>query len=101
MTTYKIALIPGDGIGTAVIDATWEVLNKAAAGAGFSLDGTSFPWSCEFYEKTGALAMPGPYERNRFLALELSAGALDGANGVLKASGRKAKPARVLFARAA
>ena len=55
MTTYKIALIPGDGIGTAVIDATWEVLNKAAAGAGFSLDGTSFPWSCEFYEKTGAM----------------------------------------------
>lgn len=55
MKSYKIALIPGDGIGTAVIDATWDVLNKAAAGTGFSLEGTSFPWSCDFYEKTGAM----------------------------------------------
>ena len=28
-------------------------------------------------EKTGALSMPGPYERDRFLALELVPGALD------------------------
>jgi predicted N-acetyltransferase YhbS len=42
-------------------------------------------------EKTGRLAMPGPYERHRFLALELADGALDGATGVLKATGRKAK----------
>jgi predicted N-acetyltransferase YhbS len=42
-------------------------------------------------EKTGNLAMPGPYERHRFLALELAEGALDGAKGVLKASGRKLK----------
>lgn len=41
-------------------------------------------------EKTGALAMPGPYERHRFLALELEEGALDGAQGVLRATGRKA-----------
>ncbi len=40
-------------------------------------------------EKTGRLAMPGPYERHRFLALELVAGALDGAAGVLKPTGRK------------
>lgn len=44
-------------------------------------------------EKTGKLAMPGPYERERFLALELVDGVLDGASGVLKASGRKARPA--------
>ena len=41
--------------------------------------------------KTGALSMPGPYERDRFLALELVPGALDGASGTLKATGRKAK----------
>jgi predicted N-acetyltransferase YhbS len=40
-------------------------------------------------DKTGNLAMPGPYERHRFLALELQPGALDGAEGVLKASGRR------------
>lgn len=45
---------------------------------------------------TGRLAMPGPYERERLLALELSDGALDGAEGVLVAAGRKQKrPARV------
>lgn len=43
-------------------------------------------------EKTGRLAMPGPYERHRLLALELEAGALDDARGTLKATGRKLKP---------
>ena len=45
-----------------------------------------------FSDKTGNLAMPGPYERQRFLAIELADGALDGAHGVLKATGRKARP---------
>ena len=49
-------------------------------------------------EKTGSLAMPGPYERHRFLALELKAGALDGATGVLKTSGRKVQPAAIKIA---
>jgi len=40
-------------------------------------------------DKTGRLAMPGPYERHRLLALELVDGALDGVHGTLKASGRK------------
>ncbi len=31
--------------------------------------------------------MPGPVERERFLAIELREGALDGASGVLVASG--------------
>src|SRR5690606_8093951 len=39
-------------------------------------------------EKTASLAMPGPYERERFLALELAEGALTGAEGVLTATGR-------------
>lgn len=38
---------------------------------------------------TGELAMPGPYERHRLLALELDNGALDGAAGTLVASGRR------------
>ncbi|WP_245440094.1 N-acetyltransferase [Mesorhizobium sp. Z1-4] len=42
-------------------------------------------------EKTAWLAMPGPYEPHRFLALELIEGALEGARGVLRASGRKAR----------
>lgn len=38
-------------------------------------------------EKTQALWMPGPYERGRFLALELEAGALEGARGLVSATG--------------
>jgi predicted N-acetyltransferase YhbS len=40
-------------------------------------------------EKTGALWMPGPYERNRLLALELSPRALDGACGLISATGAR------------
>lgn len=36
-----------------------------------------------------ALAMPGPFERERFLALELRPGALDGARGVLAPTGER------------
>src|SRR5690554_5217890 len=39
-------------------------------------------------EKTGDLAMPGPFEKHRFLALELKSGVLDGACGVLRPAGR-------------
>lgn len=37
--------------------------------------------------RTGALTLPGPYERARFLALELSPGALEGARGLVSATG--------------
>ena len=44
-------------------------------------------------EKTGSLWMPGPYERDRLLGLELTAGALEGARGLIGASGqREPKP---------
>ncbi|WP_214471972.1 N-acetyltransferase [Mesorhizobium sp. dw_380] len=39
--------------------------------------------------RTGSLAMPGPYERHRLLALELVDGALDGVQGTLRASGHR------------
>jgi predicted N-acetyltransferase YhbS len=48
--------------------------------------------------KTGALAMPGPYERHRLLALELADGALEGARGTLKAAGRRLKAQRLSLA---
>jgi predicted N-acetyltransferase YhbS len=44
-------------------------------------------------EKTGALAMPGPHEPGRLLALELVPGALDGAHGVIRV-GSPRRPAR-------
>jgi predicted N-acetyltransferase YhbS len=41
-------------------------------------------------EKTGALRLPGPFERRRLLAAELEPGALDGARGLISATGEKA-----------
>lgn len=41
-------------------------------------------------DKTGDLWMPGPFERHRLLALELEPGALDGACGLINATGRAA-----------
>src|SRR5690349_20361375 len=37
--------------------------------------------------KTGELALPGPFERDRLLGLELLEGGLDGARGMIAASG--------------
>ena len=48
-------------------------------------------------EKTGELSLPGPFERDRLLGLELREGALDGAWGMISASGapvHKAKASR-------
>lgn len=41
-------------------------------------------------EKTQALWMPGPFERRRLLGRELTAGALDGARGMIAPAGRLA-----------
>lgn len=47
-------------------------------------------------EATTGLVMPGPTERRRFLAREFAAGALEGAEGRVTATGRRvALPARV------
>jgi len=50
--------------------------------------------------KTGELTLPGAFERDRLLGLELSEGALDGAWGMIAATGAPVK-ARVLKAKAA
>lgn len=51
MTNHRIALIPGDGIGPAVTDAAWAVLQAAGA----RLEGTKFDWSCAHYKQTGSM----------------------------------------------
>ncbi len=52
---YKIAVIPGDGIGQEVVPAAIRVLDKAASLAGFTLDYQHFDWSCETYKATGRM----------------------------------------------
>src|SRR6476659_9437693 len=54
MRTYKIAAIPGDGIGTEVIAAGFEVLQASAKRDGFAVAVDQFDWGSERYKKTGA-----------------------------------------------
>src|SRR6266404_3519738 len=51
MTTHRIAIIAGDGIGKEVIPAGVAVLDAAVRGAGVTLDFTELPWGCEYYLK--------------------------------------------------
>ncbi len=53
--TYKIAAIPGDGIGNEVVPAGLRVLEAAARRHGFALKVTDFDWSCERFAKTGRM----------------------------------------------
>jgi predicted N-acetyltransferase YhbS len=50
--------------------------------------------------KTGELALPGPFERERLLAIELREGALIGAWGMIVATGAKARRPRTAKTRA-
>jgi tartrate dehydrogenase/decarboxylase/D-malate dehydrogenase len=56
MKTYKIAAIPGDGIGTEVISAGVEALQALAKRAGsFSFAVDHFDWGGEYYKKHGRM----------------------------------------------
>lgn len=50
---YRIAVLPGDGIGVEVIDATLELLQRLQQGAGFALQFTSHPAGALHYAATG------------------------------------------------
>jgi predicted N-acetyltransferase YhbS len=43
-------------------------------------------------EKTASLMLPGPFERHRLLGIELAPGALENAEGMVRASGRPLRP---------
>jgi tartrate dehydrogenase/decarboxylase / D-malate dehydrogenase len=62
MKSYRIASIPGDGIGNEVIPAGMDVLGALAAKEGFELKFESFDWSSERYKKTGAYIPEGGLE---------------------------------------
>jgi tartrate dehydrogenase/decarboxylase/D-malate dehydrogenase len=55
MASYKIALIPGDGIGKEVLPEAVDVLEKVGAKLDISFKWQEFDWSCETYAKTGRM----------------------------------------------
>ena len=57
--TYRIVVIPGDGIGKEVVPAAQDVLAAVGARFGFRCDWTVFDWSCELYASTGSMTGRG------------------------------------------
>jgi tartrate dehydrogenase/decarboxylase/D-malate dehydrogenase len=55
MTTHRIAVIPGDGIGREVIPAGIDVLRRATRDGASALEFVEFPWGCDFYRSTGRM----------------------------------------------
>ena len=53
MKSYRIALIPGDGIGKEVVPAAVGVLKAAASE--FALRFEQFDWGCEYYLRSGRM----------------------------------------------
>src|ERR1700674_764768 len=62
--TYRIAVIPGDGIGKEVVPEGVRALEAAGKRFGFALDTAWFDFaSCDYYEKHGRMMPPDWKER--------------------------------------
>jgi tartrate dehydrogenase/decarboxylase/D-malate dehydrogenase len=55
MKTYRIATIPGDGIGKEVIPAGQQVLEALAADGSFRFEFENFGWGGDWYRKHGVM----------------------------------------------
>ncbi len=55
MKIYKIATIPGDGIGKEVIPAGTEVLKSLAAKSPFTFEFENFAWGGDYYRRHGIM----------------------------------------------
>jgi len=85
------------GVGAALMNQALAAAEARGHGAVILLGDA--PYYARFgfsARKTGELSLPGPFERDRLLGLELREGALDGAWGMIAAAGAPAaeQPAR-------
>jgi len=64
MKTFRIANIPGDGIGREVVPAATKVLKAVSEiHGGLTFEFEEFPWSCEYYLKHGVMMPDEGLER--------------------------------------
>lgn len=54
-STYRIAVIAGDGVGPEVISVGIDVLRRAVRDEQCTLEFTDFPWGCDYYLQTGRM----------------------------------------------
>jgi predicted N-acetyltransferase YhbS len=83
------------GVGAALMEQALEVAKHRGHRAVILLGDA--PYYARFgfsADKTGELSLPGPFERDRLLGLELRDGALDGAWGMIAAAEVKTRTAR-------
>lgn len=57
--SVRLAVIPGDGVGPEVIEQALRVLHAVEEATGHRFDTVTFPWSAEYYLRTGHVAPPG------------------------------------------
>mgnify|MGYP001765181509 CR=1 FL=1 len=79
-----------DGVGGALMRAAIAAATQAGHGAILLVGDAPYYTRFGFARAPRVVHMPGPVELDRFLALELRAGALDGAEGRLVATGERA-----------
>ena len=65
MAHYRIAAIPGDGIGNEVLPEAMRVLEAAGRRFDIAFDWRHFDWSCETYSRTGRMMPEDGIERLR------------------------------------
>ena len=63
MSSLRIGVIAGDGIGKEVIPAGIAAIEKATRGSGVSVSFSDLPWSCEYYLKHQRMMDEDGYER--------------------------------------
>ncbi len=63
MKSYRIALVPGDGIGKEVVPAALEVLKASVRD--FTLSFQTFEWGCDYYIRTGRMMDTNGLDRLR------------------------------------
>ena len=65
MKRYRIAVIPGDGIGNEVVPEGIRVLEAAGRKFGVEFAWDRFPWSCEYFAKHGEMMPADGLDRIR------------------------------------
>src|SRR5258707_6529956 len=63
MSSFRVGVIAGDGIGKEVIPAGIAAIEKATRGGGVSVSFADLPWSCEYYLAHGRMMDEDGYER--------------------------------------
>ena len=65
MSSLRVAVIPGDGVGVEVADEAVKVLGAAADTYGFDVETEAFDWGCDRYLDQGEMMPPTALENLR------------------------------------